>query len=214
LPFDLTLTFDNGPTDATPQVLDLLALHQARATFFVLGRHMADPRRRAFAERAAAEGHWIGNHTYSHSTSLGNFTDADASIDEIAQTQALIGELSPPVPLFRPYANSGVLDRRVLNRRAVDFLVANRYSLVLWNALPRDWVDAGWVERAIEQCMRQPVSVMVLHDAHERAIPGLERFLPLVTAAGGRFRQEFADECVPIRAGVLRHKIEHLVASP
>ncbi len=212
MPFDLTLTFDNGPTDATPEVLDLLAEHQAKATFFVVGRQMADAGRRAHAERAAAEGHWIGNHTYSHSKSLGDFTDLDASIEEISATEALIGDLAPPVPLFRPYANSGVLDRRVLNRRAVEFLVGQGYSLVLWNALPRDWVDAGWVERAIDQCSRQPWTVLVLHDAFGRALPGLERFLPLVSAAGGCFRQDFPDPCVPIRAGAVRHPIDHLVS--
>jgi peptidoglycan/xylan/chitin deacetylase (PgdA/CDA1 family) len=211
--FDLTLTFDNGPTDATPAVLDLLAEHGAKATFFVLGRHMADPRRRALAERAAAEGHWIGNHTYSHSISLGDFTEAAAAIEEIAATQALIGELSPSPPLFRPYANSGVLDRRVLHRGAVDFLVDNHFSLVLWNVLPGDWLDAGWVERAIEQCTRHSWNVIVLHDAYDRVLPGLERFLPLVSEAGARFRQDFPDDCVPIRGGQVHGQLDALVAA-
>ena len=117
--FDLTLTFDNGPTEATPAVLDLLAEHGVTSTFFVLGQQLADPALRAHAERAHAEGHWIGNHTYSHTRALGQFDDLDASVRELADTQALIGELAHPDWLFRPYANGAHLDRRVLNRRVV-----------------------------------------------------------------------------------------------
>jgi peptidoglycan/xylan/chitin deacetylase (PgdA/CDA1 family) len=169
--------------------------------------------RRRAPPAGAAEGHWIGNHTYSHSTALGEFLDRDASIGEIASTQALIGDLSPQPPLFRPYANSGVLDRRVLNPRAVEYLAANRFSVVLWNALPRDWVDQDWVERAIEQCAQQPWTVMVLHDEHGRALPGLECFLLQVSVAGVRFRQDFPDACLPIKDGVIQQPLDHLVAA-
>ena len=66
--FDLTLSFDNGPEpDVTPAVLDILARRNLRATFFVIGDKLAQPGRRALAERAHAEGHWIGNHSYTHS---------------------------------------------------------------------------------------------------------------------------------------------------
>src|SRR5215831_18045234 len=68
--FDLTLTFDNGPTPATPVVLDLLARHGIRSTFFLTGKQLAIPGMRVHAERAVREGHWIGNHTYSHRLSL------------------------------------------------------------------------------------------------------------------------------------------------
>jgi peptidoglycan/xylan/chitin deacetylase (PgdA/CDA1 family) len=212
--FDLTLTFDNGPTAVTPTVLDLLAEYKVKSTFFVIGKQMADPAMRRFAERAAAEGHWIGNHTYSHSVSLGNFADLDASVDEIASTERLIGPLAREERLFRPFGNSGILDRRVLNQRALEHLQAERYTVVLWNALPRDWVDADWVDRAVEQCSHRPWSLMVLHDREHRAIPGLERFLPRALAMGARFRQDFPDECVPIRRGVLTASVEHLVAQP
>ena len=210
--FDLTLTFDNGPTSITPRVLDLLRQYQVKSTFFVLGRQMEDPALRGVIDQAAAEGHWVGNHTYSHTTSLGSFADLEASVEEVASTQRLIGDLAHPDKFFRPFGNSGVLDRRVLNRLALEYLQAERYTVVLWNALPRDWVDAEWVERAVEQCSHRPWSLMVLHDREGRAIPGLERFLPRALEMGARFRQEFPDECVPIRRGVLQSPVDHLVA--
>jgi len=201
LAFDLTLSFDNGPTEATPQVLDLLAAHGAKATFFVLGKQMAQPRLRAHAERASAEGHWIGNHTYTHTLALGQFEDLDASVAEIADTEAAIGDLAHPDRFFRPYANGGILDRRVLNVRAADHLQSHGYTVVLWNAVPRDWERSDWVHIALEQCAARPWSLMVLHDRYGRVLPGLDEFLPLAVKAGARFRQDFPDDCVPMRRG-------------
>jgi peptidoglycan/xylan/chitin deacetylase (PgdA/CDA1 family) len=209
--FELTLTFDNGPTAATPIVLDLLQQYDIKATFFVCGKQMVRPALREYAARAHAEGHWIGNHTFSHGPSFGNLDDPQVAIQEIEDTQRLIGDLAHPDRWFRPYANSGHLDARVLNRVALHHLQACGYSMVLWNSLPRDWETSGWVEIALEHCDEQPWSVMVLHDNFDRCLPGLERFLPAVLEQGGRFRQEFPPECVPIRNGAIISAVDHLL---
>ena len=209
---DLTLNFDNGPTDATPEVLDLLQEYDAKATFFVLGKQMAQPTLRLHAERAAVEGHWIGNHTYTHTLALGQFEDLNASVAEISRTQAEIGDLSHPDRLFRPYANGGVLDRRVLNVRAADYLQTGGFTIVLWNAVPRDWERSDWVHIALDQCAARPWSLMVLHDRYGRVLPGLEQFLPLAREAGARFRQDFPDDCVPMRRGHATPALEALIA--
>src|SRR5215469_11935177 len=108
--FDLTLSFDNGPEpDVTPFVLDLLARRGIKTTFFVIGEKIADPARRALAERAHEEGHWIGNHTFTHSVPLGENPDPDIAEREIGQTQALLAGLSRPERLFRPFGGGGKL---------------------------------------------------------------------------------------------------------
>ena len=64
----LTLTFDNGPDpETTPFVLGVLARRSLRATFFVVGNKLSTPVGSELARRAHAEGHWIGNHTWTHS---------------------------------------------------------------------------------------------------------------------------------------------------
>lgn len=211
--FDLTLSFDNGPTTATPVVLDLLKEHGVKTTFFVTGRQMAIPAMRVHAERARREGHWIGNHTYSHSVSLGSIADPTKSVAEIAETQKLIGPLAHPDRLFRPYANSAVLDTRVFSRASIEFMQANAYTVVLWNAVPRDWLDRDWMKTALEQCLSQPWSLMVLHDDFTRALPALERFLPAVKQAGAKFRQDFPPACVPLHQGHIIGPLDHLVAT-
>ena len=77
--FDLTLTFDNGPEPGvTPRVLDALRERDIRATLCVVGEKLGDAERRRLAERAHDEGHWIGNHTFTHSVPLGQQRDPDA----------------------------------------------------------------------------------------------------------------------------------------
>jgi peptidoglycan-N-acetylglucosamine deacetylase len=149
---DVTLTFDNGPEpEVTPAVLDTLAREEVRATFFVLGHKIADPRRRALAERAASEGHWIGNHTYSHERPLGELPDATVPEAEIGRTQALIGDLSHPDKLFRPFGGGGIIGPHLLSPAALRYLKTGGYSCVLWNVIPRDFDDAEtWPERALD----------------------------------------------------------------
>lgn len=211
---DVTLTFDNGPEpDVTGQVLDVLARQDVRATFFVLGHKLATPEGRKLAERAHAEGHWIGNHTWNHKTPLG-FLGDDAAEAEIARTQAELGNLSHPHRYFRPFGSGANLDRRLLNRAALAYLERERFTCVLWNSVPRDWVDAeGWVARALVQIEAQPWSLTVLHDLPTGAMRHLDRFIGEVRARGGRIRQDFPPACVPLLDGKIVAPMDAYVSS-
>jgi peptidoglycan/xylan/chitin deacetylase (PgdA/CDA1 family) len=202
--FDLTLSFDNGPEPGvTPAVLDVLARRNVRTTFFVIGEKMSHPAARAVAERAHAEGHWIGNHSFTHSTPFGMRAETDLSDREIGRTQDTIGALAHPRKFFRPFGGGGNLDRRLLNSDVVAYLERERYTCVLWNAIPRDWDDPdGWVDRALSQVKQQPWTLMVLHDLPTGAMRHLDRFLDEVAAAGGRLRQDFPSACLPILEGI------------
>lgn len=210
--FDLTLSFDNGPTpDVTPHVLDVLARRGVKSTFFVVGEKLMQ--HRALAERAHAEGHWIGNHTLTHSLPFGLMTP-EAANAEFDRTQEAIGTLAHPQRLFRPYGQGGNLDHRLLSRPVLAHLVQQRATIVLWSALPRDWQDAdGWVERAMEQIATQPWSLMVLHDIPGGAMRHLDRFIALVQDRGGRIRQDFPPDCLPMVDGELVRTIDEYLAA-
>jgi peptidoglycan/xylan/chitin deacetylase (PgdA/CDA1 family) len=212
--FDLTLSFDNGPTeDVTPRVLDVLARRGVKTTFFVIGEKLVQTENRKLAERAHAEGHWIGNHTWSHSVPFG-LMEEDAAIAEFDQTQNAIGALVHPHRFFRPYGQGGNLDKRLLSRAIVDHIARARATIVLWSALPRDWEDAeGWVERALSQVAAQPWSLMVLHDLPTGAMRHLDRFLALVEDRGGRIRQDFPPDCLPMVDGQMKFEIDELLAA-
>lgn len=200
--FDLTLTFDNGPEpEVTPGVLDVLAARGIKASFFVLGHKLDLPGRRALCERAKAEGHWIGNHTWSHGEPLGRRSDTGAAEAEIGRTQALLGDLVHPDRLFRPNAG-GELGPWLLNREAADYLIRGGYTCVTWSAVPRDYADPdGWVETALEQCRGRPWTLMVLHDLPNGAARHLPRFLDEAERLGARFRQDYPPDCLPIVRG-------------
>ncbi|HEX4327244.1 MAG TPA: polysaccharide deacetylase family protein [Burkholderiales bacterium] len=218
--FKLTLTFDNGPEpEVTPFVLDVLGRQGIRSTFFVLGSKLALPGRRALAERCAAEGHWIGNHTYSHGTSMGERSEADAAQMEIGRTEELIGDLAHAEKFFRPNGGGGKLGPHLLSPRARDYLIERNYSVVLWNSIPEDWKDAdGWVARAMAQlrtqmAQAQPWSLMVLHDLPSGAMAHLESFIEQARALGAQFVQEFPPDCVPLRRGVAAPGLSSYVAA-
>src|ERR1700737_3948330 len=102
----ISTSFDNGPDpDVTPLVLDTLHRHDIKSTFFVIGDKLRD--RRKLAERAFAEGHWIGNHTYNHVVPLGMSAESGIATSEIARTQSLIGALAHKRRFFRPLGVGG-----------------------------------------------------------------------------------------------------------
>ncbi|HWA89848.1 MAG TPA: polysaccharide deacetylase family protein [Rhizomicrobium sp.] len=208
----ITLTFDNGPDpEVTPQVLDTLRRHEVKATFFVVGDKMRD--RRGLAERAHAEGHWIGNHTFNHQVPLGLTAEAGVAVSEIERTQRLIGNLAHPRRFFRPFGGGGMLDRRLLNREAARYLCDNGFTCVLWNVIPQDWAHPNdWVDRALRLSAQQPHAVIVLHDLSTGAMRHLDRFIAAAKDRGARFEQAFPDSCVLIESGRIVRPLDAYVA--
>lgn len=211
----LTLSFDNGPSpDVTPGVLDLLARHRLPATFFVCGRDVVDPARRAILERARREGHRIGNHTQTHAVELGATSDPDAPRREIGAAQEVLGDLAEPDRWFRPYGAGGVLGPRLLSRAAVRFLCDGGYSCVLWNSVPRDWEDPrGWPARALADIAAREWTLLVLHDVPTGAMAALPAFLEQALERGVDIVQALPPECVPIRRGEITGSLDGLVAT-
>ncbi len=209
----LTLTFDNGPNPGvTDRVLGLLAERRLRTTFFVVGQQLRDPARRALAERAVTAGHWIGNHTLTHGVLLGRTTDPGAAEAEIGAAQELLGGLTHPDRLFRPYGAGGVLDDDLLSPAAVGYLQAGGYTCVLWSSVPGDWIPGlDWVERCLSDVRAQDWPLVVLHDVEGCALARLPELLDRLEQAGVELVQELPEACVPIRRGVIRGALDHLV---
>lgn len=210
----LTLSFDNGPDpDVTPAVLDALRDRGVTAQFYVLGKQIADPVGRRLVERARDAGHVIGNHSYSHAVPLGLDDRPDAVEAEIAATEALLAPLVPDCRRFRPYGGGGTLGRHLLSRRGVEYLVAHGYTCVLWNSVPRDWIDPeGWPARALADCAAQPHTLMVLHDVPHACLAGLAGFIDAARAAGLELVADLPPACTPIVDGRIVGELDALIA--
>ena len=213
--FDITLTFDNGPTPGvTDAVLDVLSGYGIHATFFVVGQKLTDPDGMRSIARAHAEGHWIGNHTWSHPEPFGEWADSEDPAAEIVSTQRAIAEFAHRDRFFRPAAGGGYLDDRLLSPAALACIKAQEMTLVLWNCVPRDWENTRhWVSVAMQQVRQSPWSLIVLHDTDTGAMHQLPRFSDSVLDAGGRFRQEFPAECVPIVRGEETAPVDRYLAA-
>jgi peptidoglycan-N-acetylglucosamine deacetylase len=199
----VTLSFDNGPTPrVTEGVLDILSRAGIRATFFVIGRKLEDPAAAALMREAHAAGHWIGNHTLTHSIALGDRPDADCAAIEIGETQKRIGALAHPDRLFRPYGKSGLVGPHLFSQAAKAYLLEQCYCTLLWNSVPGDWRDAdGWVDRCIADVKARDWTAIVLHDIADACLARLPELLEKLAALDVEWRQDFPECVVMTRAG-------------
>jgi peptidoglycan/xylan/chitin deacetylase (PgdA/CDA1 family) len=137
-PSAAALTYDDGPNDAphhagTEALLDILAAHNARATFFLLGKFVRQ--RPALARRIHAAGHLIGNHTETHPW-LHTKSSAVIYQELRACNQALEDALGIPIHYFRPPHGA---------RRPAVLQAATALGLktVQWNVMGTDWLPIG-----------------------------------------------------------------------
>jgi len=197
----LTFTFDNGPEPGvTPAVLDCLARHNVKTTFFVMGRKAVTSEGSALVRREIEEGHWIGNHTFTHSTPLGRM-DRAAALDEFEKAENALAWIQQPHKLFRP-PGKGQLGKHLLQPAVIEKLKAGGYSCVLWNSVPGDWRDPdGWLDRALADFESRDWTLIVLHDIPSGAMGHLDDFIVRLERAGVEFTQDFPPDCVPILDG-------------
>ena len=184
-PNEIALTYDDGPNDvATERLLDMLARHQTRATFFLIGRFVRQ--RPQIARAIAAAGHLIGNHTMTHPWLA--CQPASRIREELAGCNAALEDaLGAPVRYFR--APHGARRPGVLRIASELGLVA-----VQWNILPKDWKPVGADEivartmRGITRNQRRNRgSNIVLHDGGQAGL-GQPR-QPTIEATGELLRR-------------------------
>ena len=173
----VALTFDDGPSpEHTPQVLDILRRHGARATFFLIGpRAVAHPE---IIRRIRDEGHEIANHYSSKRSTLR--VDEAEFIAEVALAETMMSPIGPP-KLFRP--PGGITSPA--NRRA---LARMGYHCVLGSAYPFDGngPPAAYIRFVVVKNLA-PGTIVILHDGVERpgtTIAVLDDILDAAAAKG------------------------------
>ena len=157
------LTFDDGPTPGiTEWILATLKRYNAKATFFVLGKN-AEKYPDLYA-KILAEGHRVGNHTYSHQK--GYLMSLERYLEDID-----LASYTVKSNLFRPpYARVTLSQMRA---------IARRYKIVLWSIVSRDY------NRKItkEMCLRgvlpyiEAGSIILFHDS-EKSFANMSYVLP------------------------------------
>ena len=150
-----------GHTRSLPTRSWTSSRHSESAAPSLSSAQMSNARERRSSKRMGAEGHSIGNHSYSHAD-LTTLAENEVR-DEIRSTESLFGGLPNAERIFRPPygASNPTVDRvaRELN-----------YRKVLWNVDSRDWDPAykphHWVARALYRIHRRKRSIVLAHDIH------------------------------------------------
>lgn len=184
----LALTFDDGPSMATPELLAFLAEERIRATFFICGMNAL--RYPELVREIHEAGHEIGNHSFSHprlAPRLGrnlkkmNLQSPENIYGELAKTQEILFELTGTRPkLFRPpygmrwYGLASAQQRLGLMG-------------VLWTVIGHDW---EWESEQIQEHVLRnttPGGIVCLHDGrdiqHEVDLSGMLRALRVIVPA-------------------------------
>ena len=151
----IALTFDDGPRrETTEKLLDGLRERGASATFFLVGEEIAG--KEDLVKRMAAEGHQIGNHTWSHV----RLENAGTAGQEIRMTERALEELlgEKDYWLRPPY---GIMDEGV----------ETNVPLVKWSVDPRDW-ESRSTAKVVQAVLRDagPNAIILLHDIYPTSV--------------------------------------------
>jgi len=178
----ISLTFDDGPSEATDELLDLLARHEAKATFFQCGRNVV--RLPEAARRVAAAGHEVGNHGFSHQRFY--LRSSRFLREEIVRAQEVIGGVCGRVPLlFRaPFGVRWFGLREV--QRELNLLG------VMWTGIGLDWKLPA--PQIVSRLLRYACNgaILCLHDGRgiqrepdvRETLEAVRRLLPELRARG------------------------------
>nr|WP_307470824.1 polysaccharide deacetylase family protein [Cytobacillus purgationiresistens] len=155
----ISITFDDGPDPIyTPEILDLLAQYNAKATFFVSGNKAEE--HPDILKRIAKEGHEIGNHTYNH---IYNASISEKTLSaELDSTNNLIEKVTGYRPvLYRPVGG-------LYNDSIINTAVKKDYLVIMWSwhQDPMDWSNPGSkkiVNHVISNV--RPGDIVLLHDS-------------------------------------------------
>jgi len=176
----IALTFDDGPhATLTPKLLDILKEKGVKATFFVLGECVAaNP---AVLQRAAAEGHEIGNHSWDHKAlTKGGGSGVDS---EINQTNAAIESATgkKPVVVRPPY---GATNAAVTKRLNEEFGL----KVIMWDVDPLDWKvrNAAHVKAEILKSTKAG-SIILSHDIHPTTVEAMAETIDALKEKGFQF---------------------------
>jgi peptidoglycan/xylan/chitin deacetylase (PgdA/CDA1 family) len=177
----IALTYDDGPNDPhTLKLLDVLAKHNVRATFFMIGRFVQQ--RPDIARAVAQAGHVIGNHTFTHPRLI--FASAAETRTQLLNCrQALQDAIGEHSNLFRPPFGG---------RRPATLKIARELGLetVMWNVTGYDWSapPAAMIEKRVTRKMRGG-DVILLHDGGHRAL-GADRLQTVIATDNliGRYK--------------------------
>lgn len=168
----IALTFDDGPTPITVEVLDILKKHNVKATFFCIGTQIE--KHPEIFKRIISESHLVGNHSYSHNKGIGFFSTKNV-LEEITKNDLVIERyLGKKTLLFRPPFG-------VTNPRIARAIKQTGHFVIGWNNRSLDTVieDENIILKRIAEKLNRG-GIVLLHDTSAKTANVLEQLLLLL----------------------------------
>ncbi len=172
----VALTFDDGPSKYwTEGLLDGLKERDVKATFFLIGANVEG--NEELVERMVAEGHLIGNHTYSH-VQLTTVSDEEACAEIEEANEVLSAAMGEGIHYIRPPFGSWQED--------LDSLVD--MQVVLWSVDPQDW-KVQHTDTIVRKVLGQVEDgdIILLHDVYRESVEAALRIIDELQARGYEF---------------------------
>lgn len=183
------LTFDDGPSNNSNQILDILDDYNVKATFFVNGRE--DENSLAVYKRIADEGHSIGMHSYSH-----KYKDLYKSLDSFIEDtnrihQLILDTTGQDCKLYRfPGGSSNQVSDTDMSQY-IAYLNDNHIRYMDWNVSSGDASSSQYtaddvIENVMKDVVRYKTSVVLMHDANTKnaTVEALPRLIERLRAEG------------------------------
>lgn len=167
---DIAITFDDGPhPEFTPKILSLLENHNAKATFFCIGKHIEE--HPALFKAIIKAGHTVGNHTYSHSKSFGFFNSQKVT-QELQKTNNIVKELiGKQMRFYRPaFAVTNPSIEKAVKQLKLDTIGWSVRSL---DTTPRN--SSRVLKRITSKVAKG--DIVLLHDTSDKTVVVLEQLL-------------------------------------
>lgn len=178
------LTFDDGPSENTNAILDILADHDVKATFFVVGRE--DDESKEAYQRIVNEGHTLGMHSYSNKYSV-IYQSRDAFVSDYQKLHDYLREVTGVDSKY--YRFPGGSSNQISNVPMADLIAyLDERNVVYydWNVTSGDAATTAFsaeeiVEKVTEDVVKYKTSVVLLHDADDKQTT-VEALAPLIEA--------------------------------
>lgn len=171
----VALTFDDGPSRYTKDIIDTLKSNNVNATFFVLGNKIEIYK--DIIRESIKNGNEIGNHSYNHKW-LSKLSTNEL-LDQINKTQDILKETVNYTPTcFRP--TYGSVNNKI--RKSINL------SITLWTIDTKDWkIDS--VDRIVERAIKdiEDGDIILMHDIFQRSSEALKKIIPRLKERGYQF---------------------------
>jgi peptidoglycan/xylan/chitin deacetylase (PgdA/CDA1 family) len=174
----VALTFDDGPAESTGRLLDILAAHHVRATFFIVGQQAA--KFPDLVRREHEAGHEVADHSYTHAD-LGR-ASTKKILSELNRTQEAIRRASGVAPtMLRPPYGS-------VSKRLTAITTRMGLAQVLWTVDPLDWEhrNTKYVEQRVLKAAK-PGYIVLMHDIHPTTVEAIPTIIERLAAEGYSF---------------------------